>query len=82
MNEVIGKRKLSCRNAFDNLKSKDVNSFYLDAMAAFGITYRGNITRKIDGAYLSPIEVSAFEQIFEKYGITENIWTDVDEAGE
>lgn len=78
MNEVLGKRKLSCRSAFDNLKSKDVNDFYKDAMEAFGITYRGNITRKIDGALLSPIEIEAFEKIFEKYGITENIWKNVD----
>lgn len=78
MNEVVGKRKLSCRNAVDHLKQKDVEDFYIDCMNAFGITFKGNITRKIDGAFLSPIEIKAFETIFEKYGITENIWTNVD----
>lgn len=78
MTEVKGKQKLSCRPGFENLKAKDIDSFYEDAMAQFGISHKYNITRKINGAILSPIEISAFEEIFAKYEVTENIWINVD----
>lgn len=80
MHEIkeIGKKKLSCQKAFNNLKVKDVDSFYRDAMLAFGVGYKENINRKVRSANLSPIEIKAFEEIFEKYGITGNIWTDAD----
>lgn len=76
--KTIGKKKLSCMNGYLQLQVGDVNCFANEVMSRFGMAYKSNMTRQFKGCYLSPLEIEEYERIFAKYGVTGNIWTDVD----
>lgn len=78
MNGVIEKQRLSCMNGYNQIKHGDLESFSKDGQAIFGIKYKGMFVRKMKGASLNLAEKEAFEKLFAKYGVTENIWSDAD----
>ena len=75
METVEKKRKLK-KNVFRLVSGIENEERTLqDVMSALGVTIKYTVTRK---RYWSPVEIEAIEKIFKSYGVTENIWTNVD----
>lgn len=77
-NKMIGRKKLSCWTGYSQIQIGDLDAFMSEVMDRFGITYKSNMLKRIERSYLSPLEIEELERIFKKYGVTENIWKDVD----
>ncbi len=78
MSVVIEKQRLSCLNGYNQIKRGDLERFTREGQTLFGINTKYMFIRKIEGALLNIVEKEAFERLFAKYGVTENIWTNVD----
>lgn len=78
MDEVITKQKLSCLNGYNQIQKGDLSQFIKEGKIMFGIKKKHNLEKKMTRASLSQIEIEGFERLFKKFGVTENIWSDVD----
>jgi len=78
MNEVISKQKKSCLNGYHQIKIGDVDKFINEGKRKFGINHRHKFIQKMRASLFNEVEISAFNSLFKQYGVTENIWTDVD----
>lgn len=78
MNVTIEKQRLSCLNGYNQIKRGDIDKFTKEGQTLFGINTKYMFVKKMESALLNLAEKEAFERLFEKYGVTENIWSNVD----
>lgn len=71
------RKKLSFKLGYDQIKVGEVENLTHDIMSALGITYKQTFVRRMNGGFFSPVEKDAITEIFSKYDVLNNIWTEL-----